>query len=110
MRPCTVAEAVSHIAASAVPGDAGGPLVWLDIVAPDADDAALRHHTLGFHPLPVEDALHGEQYPKLERYPGHFFVIVHAARIDGGRQCAAAAARGLRAGYRPCRQLMSAWW
>jgi magnesium transporter len=56
--------------------------VWIDILRPTSEDGAFLRDTLGFHPLTVEDCLHGEQTPKLERYPGYFFLVLYAARIN----------------------------
>jgi magnesium transporter len=56
--------------------------VWIDIIRPTQEDAAFLRNTLGFHPLTVEDCMQGEQTPKLERYPGYFFLVVYAARIN----------------------------
>jgi Mg2+ and Co2+ transporter CorA len=65
-------------------GDAS-ELVWIDIVRPTAEDGTLLRDVLHFHPLAVEDCLQGKQMPKLERYPGYFFLIVYAARINPER-------------------------
>ncbi|HSJ24240.1 MAG TPA: magnesium/cobalt transporter CorA [Longimicrobiales bacterium] len=64
----------------------GAPVIWLDFVAPDEADAAFMRDVLRFHPLAVEDTMYGKQRPKLERYPGYFFVILYAARINVHRQ------------------------
>jgi magnesium transporter len=60
-------------------------LVWIDIVGPTEEDGAFLREELRFHPLAVEDCLHGRQYPKLERYPGYFFLVLYAARINPER-------------------------
>jgi len=51
---------------------------WLDIQDPVAGDLTLVAAELGFHPLAVEDALHGDQRPKIERYETHDFLVVYA--------------------------------
>lgn len=76
-------------------GDAGaGPdpsltsgqgLVWIDILRPTQADAAFMRDSLGFHPLTVEDCMSGKQIPKLERYPGYFFLVLYAVRINAER-------------------------
>jgi magnesium transporter len=81
-------EAVGLIRRSAAPPDgdpAGEPLVWIDILKPQEAEGAFLRDVLHFHPVPVEDSLHGKQHPKLERYPGYFFLIVYAARINPER-------------------------
>lgn len=60
-------------------------VVWIDIVRPTEADAAFMRDTLHFHPLTIEDCMHGLQNPKLERYPGYFFLVVYAARINPER-------------------------
>ena len=70
---------------SAAPDDSAH-FVWLDLVAPSDEEATLMREQLGFHPLAVEDCLRGRQRPKLERYPGHFFMVVYAAQINPDRQ------------------------
>lgn len=60
-------------------------IVWIDIVRPTEADGDLLRQDLGFHPLAVEDCLFGKQNPKLERYPGYFFLVLYAARINPER-------------------------
>jgi magnesium transporter len=75
-------------------GNATGPalsgtpaqgIVWIDIIRPTQADAVFLRDNLGFHPLTVEDCLYGKQTPKLERYPGYFFLVLYAARINAER-------------------------
>jgi magnesium transporter len=89
VRPATLAEAIEQLDRTpdaarkeASPDD---PVAWIDIVRPTAEDAVLLRDTLRFHPVTVEDSLYGKQHPKLERYPGYFFLIVYAARINPER-------------------------
>lgn len=60
--------------------------VWIDIAGPGAGEAELLRDQLGFHPLAVEDCIRGRQRPKLERYPGHYFLVMYAAHINLERQ------------------------
>lgn len=84
--PASLAAAVDLVTAP-VPADEMAPtsFAWLDIVAPAEEDAKFLRETLGFHPLPVEDALFGKQFPKIERYPGYLFMVLYAARINPER-------------------------
>jgi len=59
-----------------------GSVVWVDLVAPDADELALIADELGLHALAVEDAIHAHQRPKLDRYPDHAFLSGYAVRFD----------------------------
>ena len=56
---------------------------WLDLEDPIPSDLALVAGELGLHPLAVEDALHGDQRPKIERYETHDFLVVYA--VEAGR-------------------------
>jgi magnesium transporter len=58
--------------------------IWLDLRDPDQDDLAVLSEEFGLHPLAVEDALHHNQRPKLDRYPSHLFLTAYAARLDTG--------------------------
>jgi magnesium transporter len=60
-------------------------LVWLDIVRPTEADGEFLRDVLHFHPVTVEDSLYGEQNPKVERYPGYFFLVIYAGRINPER-------------------------
>jgi magnesium transporter len=59
-----------------------GTVVWLDLLAPDADDLQVLVEELGLHPLAVEDAVHSGQRPKLDRYEDHLFLSTNYARFD----------------------------
>ncbi len=66
---------------------ASGVFLWVDLAAPSIPESLILSETFGFHPLSVEDAMAGVQYPKAEAYDGYLYVILHG--IDFG-----AAARG----------------
>lgn len=51
--------------------------LWIDIRQPGGDAAAFLFQTLGVHPLAIEDALQPLQYPKVESYPTHLYVVLH---------------------------------
>ncbi len=57
-------------------------VVWIDVVSPGEKEAVFLRDTLRFHPLAVEDCIRGRQRPKVDRYPGYFFLVLYAARID----------------------------
>ena len=54
-----------------------GTTVWLDICNPGPDEAELLLEEFEFHPLAVEDALKGEQRPKIEEYTGYLFIVAY---------------------------------
>lgn len=57
-------------------------VVWVDFVAPGADDLAPLSDELGLHGLAIEDALEPHQRPKIDRYPSHLFLSCHAVDPD----------------------------
>jgi magnesium transporter len=61
------------------------PLLWIDIAAPGMEEGEFLRHQLGFHPLAVEDTVRGRQRPKIDRYPGYYFLVVYSARINRER-------------------------
>jgi magnesium transporter len=62
------------------------PMVWIDVVNPGDREAAFLRDTLGFHPLAVEDCIRGRQRPKLDRYPGYYFLVIYSAELNAERQ------------------------
>jgi magnesium transporter len=62
------------------------PLVWIDVASPGEPEAEFLRHQLGFHPLAVEDCVRGRQRPKLDRYPGYYFLVLYSAAINPERQ------------------------
>jgi magnesium transporter len=82
--PLSTALATIHRpAADRTPGDP--PLVWIDIAAPGEAEGEFLRTQLHFHPLAVEDTVRGRQRPKIDRYPGYFFLVMYAARINQER-------------------------
>jgi magnesium transporter len=63
----------------------GPPFVWIDVAAPGDAEARFLGHELGFHHLAVEDVLRGRQRPKIDRYPGYFFLVVYEATFNAER-------------------------
>lgn len=55
---------------------ADGRIHWIDLDGL-ADVEALNKigAHFGLHPLALEDVLHAPQRPKIEEYPGHFFIV-----------------------------------
>jgi len=53
-------------------------LLWLDLIAPTADDGQLLESAFGFHHLAVEDCLSRRLHsPKADDFGDHLFIIVH---------------------------------
>jgi magnesium transporter len=55
--------------------DGAGPF-WIDAMAPTEEEMQRLARRYGLHPLAVEDCLRLDQRPKLEQYPGHFFLVL----------------------------------
>ncbi|MBX0356691.1 magnesium/cobalt transporter CorA [Halobacillus sp. Nhm2S1] len=51
---------------------------WVDFNQPSEGEVTLLEKTFEFHPLAVEDCLHGLQRPKLDYYDDHSFIVVHS--------------------------------
>ncbi|SER86069.1 magnesium transporter [Lentzea xinjiangensis] len=57
-------------------------VVWFDLCAPSEEERGLLRDELGLHALAIEDAFSERQRPKVDRYPTHLFLSVHAVRYD----------------------------
>ena len=64
---------------------AGCDLLWVDVVAPTADELRLIGEEFAFHPLALEDAARPHQRPKLDPYDGFFFLVFYALCTKDGR-------------------------
>ena len=86
-----LAEAVRRVAAAVRSGvteserDDARYFVWIDVAAPGEGEVELLRDELGFHPLAVEDCIKGRQRPKIERYTGHYFLVIYAGNINKDR-------------------------
>jgi magnesium transporter len=61
-------------------------LVWIDVACPREREAEFLRDRLRFHPLAVEDCVRGRQRPKIDRYPGYFFLVMYAAGVNPQRE------------------------
>lgn len=52
---------------------------WVDLESPSPEEVLILSDLFHFHPLAIEDCLHGLQRPKLDEYPGYVFLVVHTA-------------------------------
>jgi magnesium transporter len=60
---------------------------WIDLESPDEPTLDRLQKALNLHRLAVEDALHFDQRPKLEEYPGHLFLVLQAFTRAGTDIC-----------------------
>ena len=49
----------------------------MDLAAPTIPELLILSETFAFHPLAVEDARSGLQFPKIEPYDGFLYVVLH---------------------------------
>lgn len=61
-------------------------IVWVDVNDPTGQDFLELAEEFGFHPLSIEDVQKEHQRPKIEEYPGYYFIVVYEAEVmpDGG--------------------------
>lgn len=60
-----------------------GTLVWVDLVAPTAEELAQMGEEFGIHPLALEDCRHRHQRPKVDEYSDHVFLVAYGAKAAG---------------------------
>lgn len=59
-----------------------GVVRWIDLIQTDSDSLQILAERFGFHPLAIEDCASFELHSKLEEYPDHLFVVLHAFTED----------------------------
>ncbi len=55
-----------------------GVIVWVDLCDPGQREIDMLREEFGFHALALEDVAKQRQRPKVDEYPGYFFVVMHA--------------------------------
>lgn len=55
--------------------------VWVDVSNPGVEEMEEVGRCFGFHPLTIEDCVHGGQRPKLEEYDGYLFLVLHTLPV-----------------------------
>lgn len=56
-------------------------IVWVDVADPTSKDFDDLAREFGFHPLSIEDCLNEHQRPKVEEYPGYYFIVLYEAEM-----------------------------
>jgi magnesium transporter len=59
-----------------------GAQVWMDLEAPDEWTLMLLGEAFNFHPLAIEDCIHGEQRSRIDPYDGHIFMVLYAPLLN----------------------------
>jgi magnesium transporter len=57
--------------------------VWIGLTDPSADDLHVLQESYGLHSLAVEDAIKGDQLPKVDVYADQLFVAARTAHLEG---------------------------
>ena len=60
-----------------------GRFVWVALRDPTPEELEEMRVQFGLHELAVEDALHGNQRPKIEEYGDCVFAVMHTVELDG---------------------------
>jgi magnesium transporter len=68
-------EQISDLSASS------SNIVWVDVADPTSQDFDELAKEFGFHPLSIEDCRHQHQRPKVEEYPGYYFIVLYEAEL-----------------------------
>ena len=58
-------------------------VVWADVSDPTSRDFEELAEEFGFHPLSIEDCRNAHQRPKVEEYPGYYFMVLYEAELVG---------------------------
>jgi len=57
-------------------------IVWVDVSDPTSLDFDSLARQFGFHPLSIEDCRHQHQRPKVEEFPGYYFIVLYEAVLN----------------------------
>jgi len=57
-------------------------IVWVDVSDPTSQDFDSLAKQFGFHPLSIEDCRHQHQRPKVEEFPGYYFIVLYEAVLN----------------------------
>ena len=63
--------------------ETGQHVVWVDVSDPTGEDFTELAEEFGFHPLSIEDCRNAHQRPKIEEYPGYYFLVLYEAQLAG---------------------------
>ncbi|MBA3766410.1 MAG: magnesium/cobalt transporter CorA [Acidobacteria bacterium] len=58
-------------------------VVWVDVNDPTSQDFIELAEEFNFHPLSIEDCQQTHQRPKVEEYPGYYFMVLYEAELVG---------------------------
>ncbi|HEX7177886.1 MAG TPA: magnesium/cobalt transporter CorA [Pyrinomonadaceae bacterium] len=58
-------------------------IVWADVSDPTSEDFMELAQEFNFHPLSIEDCRNAHQRPKIEEFPGYYFIVLYEAELTG---------------------------
>lgn len=58
-------------------------IVWADVADPTSQDFLELAEEFNFHHLSIEDCRKEHQRPKVEEYPGYYFIVLYEAELTG---------------------------
>jgi len=58
-------------------------IVWADVSDPTSKDFDELAEEFNFHPLSIEDCRNKHQRPKVEEFPGYYFIVLYEAELVG---------------------------
>jgi magnesium transporter len=58
-------------------------VIWADVSDPTSRDFEELAEEFGFHHLSIEDCRNEHQRPKVEEYPGYYFLVLYEAQLAG---------------------------
>ena len=60
-------------------------ILWVDVANPTGQDFEDLAAEFGLHPLSIEDCRHPHQRPKVEEFPGYYFIVLYEAELTEER-------------------------
>src|SRR6267142_5735162 len=60
-----------------------GNIIWADVSDPTSRDFEELGEEFGFHHLSIEDCQNPHERPKVEEYPGYYFIVLYEAELVG---------------------------
>ncbi|MBA3240592.1 MAG: magnesium/cobalt transporter CorA [Acidobacteria bacterium] len=58
-------------------------VVWANVSDPTSEDFLELAEEFNFHPLSIEDCRNAHQRPKIEEFPGYYFIVLYEAELTG---------------------------
>src|SRR5258705_13534162 len=58
-------------------------VIWADVSDPTSRDFEELAEEFGFHHLSIEDCQNAHERPKVEEYPGYYFIVLYEAELVG---------------------------